>query len=90
MLGPEELLLLFLHGLRAPERSRHRKGEDLRLRSRAEALGDALLIVLRTRGLAMTAEQEAQVHGCQDVGLLTRWLEQASLIPAAAALFAGR
>lgn len=41
-------------------------------------LGEAVLALLRVRGLTLPPEREAEVRGCQDEVLLGRWLSRAA------------
>lgn len=41
-------------------------------------LGEAVLTLLRVRGLTVPPEREAEVRGCQDEVLLGRWLSRAA------------
>ena len=43
----------------------------------AKGKAEAVLAVLRTRGLAVTDEQERRISTCQDAGSLSRWLVRA-------------
>src|SRR5262249_36449299 len=43
----------------------------------AKGKADALLMILRGRGLAITDEQRRQIAGCTELATLDRWLERA-------------
>ena len=57
--------------------------------SAGEAKGEAraLLLVLRARGIPVSAEVEARVMGCTDLGRLSAWVERAPFVETAEELF---
>src|SRR5690606_15127362 len=57
--------------------------------ARGEAKGEAraLLLVLRARGIPVSAEVEARVMGCTDLGRLSAWVERAPFVETAEELF---
>ena len=46
-------------------------------RSYDEGKADALLMILKRRGLALTDEQQHQIATCTDLATLDRWLDRA-------------
>ena len=58
-----------------------------RAEGKAEGKAEAVLSVLEARGLIITAEQRAQIVGCQDIVELDRWLRLAATTSSAADLF---
>jgi hypothetical protein len=71
----------------------HRRSYDLG-KAKGEAEGeakgkaDALLMILRRRGLAITDEQQHQIVTCTDLATLDRWLERAFSITSGSELLA--
>lgn len=49
-----------------------------RAEGRAEGLQDALLLMLRARGMAASHDDEARIRACVDAAKLKRWLERAA------------
>ncbi|KAA0929779.1 hypothetical protein [Streptomyces apricus] len=66
--------------------------EEIRDEARAEArvqnAAESILLVLETRGLDVSDEVRERVTGCDDPGLLRRWLTNAVTAPSAEAIFA--
>ncbi|MFZ5439680.1 MAG: hypothetical protein ACOZQL_06710 [Myxococcota bacterium] len=58
-----------------------------RAEGRAEGKAGAIVAVLRSRGLAVSAEVEERVLACQDVDVLAPWLERAVSVSSADAIF---
>ena len=58
-----------------------------KVQGKAEGRAEAVLAVLEARGLTVTAEQRAQIVGCQDIVQLDRWLRLAATTDSAADLF---
>ena len=56
----------------------HRRSYD-RGKAEGEAKGkaEALLMLLRRRGLAMTSDQQHRIITCTDLATLDRWLDRA-------------
>lgn len=57
-------------------------------RSYDQGKADALLMVLRRRGLTVTDEQQHQIVTCADLGTLDRWLDRAFSITSVGELLA--
>lgn len=55
--------------------------------SEAKGKAEALLTVLRARGLTVSGTVERQVRDCTDLGRLDRWLERAVVVRFAEDLF---
>jgi hypothetical protein len=60
----------------------HRRSYDLgqakgEAKGEAKGKADALLMILRRRGLTITDEQQQQIVACTDLAILDRWLERA-------------
>jgi hypothetical protein len=62
----------------------HRRSYD-RGKAEGEAKGkaEALLLVLRRRGLAITNDQQHHVIACTDLATLDRWLDRAFSVASA-------
>jgi hypothetical protein len=54
---------------------------------KAEGKVEAVLAFLDARGLAISAEQRAQVLACADVAILDRWIRKAATVTSADELF---
>ncbi len=52
-------------------------------KGKAEGKAEAVLAVLRTRGLPLTVEDERRISACQDADLLSRWLVRAVTVATA-------
>ncbi len=59
--------------------------------ARGRALGEAnaLLLVLRSRGVEVSAELEERIMACSDPALLAAWLQRVATVTSAAELLAG-
>ena len=59
--------------------------------ARGRALGEAnaLLLVLRSRGVEVSAELEERIMACSDPALLAAWLQRVATVATAAELLAG-
>ena len=59
--------------------------------ARGRALGEAnaLLLVLRSRGVEVSAELEERIMACSDPALLAAWLQRVATVASAAELLAG-
>jgi hypothetical protein len=56
-------------------------------RGKAEGEAEAILLVLRARGLAVTEEQRARITACADVEQLKDWVTRAVSVESASDLF---
>jgi hypothetical protein len=56
-------------------------------KGRAEAKVSAILAVLEARQKALTAEQQARIEACSDLGVLDRWLRRAATLNDTGELF---
>ncbi len=61
----------------------------IRAEGRAEGRVEAVLRVLRVRGLAVTDEQRRRALGCTDLEVLARWHDRAVTAASAEDVFAG-
>jgi hypothetical protein len=53
----------------------------------AEGRADAVLMVLKARGIALTEAQEVRISGCRDLAQLRTWLKRAAKVEAADQIF---
>ena len=60
----------------------------IRAEGRAEGLAEAVLSVLRVRGLALSDDQRRRALGCTDLEVLARWLDRAVTVARAEDVFA--
>jgi hypothetical protein len=60
-----------------------------RVEGRTVERAEAVLRVLRVRGLAVSEEQRRQALGCTDLEILARWLDRAEIAASAEDVFAG-
>ncbi len=60
----------------------------IRAEGRAEGLAEAVLRVLRVRGLAVSEEQRRRALGCTDLEVIGRWLDRAEPVASADDVFA--
>jgi hypothetical protein len=60
-----------------------------KVEGKAEGRAEAVLIVLESRGLAISAAQRKQVLGCADIEQLDAWVRAAVTTPSVKALLAG-
>ncbi|MFO0577449.1 MAG: HEPN domain-containing protein [Polyangia bacterium] len=58
-------------------------------RGTQQAQAEAVLLVLRTRGLSVPPELEQRIRGCADLDVLARWLQRAVTATSAAEALAG-
>ncbi len=61
--------------------------EEIRDEARTESRVQDILLVLETRGLDVPDEVRERVIGCDDPGLLRRWLTRAVTAPSAGEIF---
>jgi hypothetical protein len=54
-----------------------------------QAQAEAVLLVLRTRGMPVSPELEQRIRGCADLDLLALWLQRAVTAPSAAEALTG-
>jgi hypothetical protein len=54
----------------------------------AEGEAEAILLVLKSRGIPVTEEQQSQFTGCTDLQQLRIWLERVGTVSSADELFA--
>ena len=59
------------------------------VRGRAVGRADALLLVLRSRGVEVSPELEQRILACSDPALLAAWLQRVATVTSAAELLAG-
>ena len=67
----------------------HRRSYDQgKAEGKAEGKTEALLMVLRRRGLAMTDDQQRRIATCADVATVDRWLDRSFSVASVDELFA--
>jgi hypothetical protein len=54
---------------------------------KAEGEANAIMLVLRARGLQVTAEQQDRITGCTDLDQLSQWVARAAVVETTAELF---
>ena len=59
------------------------------VQGKTEGRADALLLVLRSRGVEVSAELEQRIMACSDPALLAAWLQRVASVASAAELLAG-
>jgi hypothetical protein len=68
------------------ERRGEQRGREL---GELNARRQVLRAVLAARGFALTAEQEARVEACEEVGVLDAWIVRAATVGAVEGVFVG-
>jgi len=63
----------------------HRRSYD---RGKAEGRAEALMMILKRRGIAIIDEQQQQIAACTDLATLDRWLDRALSVTSVDELFA--
>ncbi|MFF0188971.1 hypothetical protein [Streptomyces sp. NPDC005244] len=61
--------------------------EEIRDEGRAQASADAILIILEQRGIDVSDDIRERITGCEDHGILRRWLARAVTAPTAEDIF---
>ncbi|MEU6274217.1 hypothetical protein ABZ871_17700 [Streptomyces populi] len=61
--------------------------EEIRDEGRAQASADAILIILEQRGIDVSDDIRERITGCDDPGILRRWLARAVTAPTAEDIF---
>ncbi|MEU2213189.1 hypothetical protein [Streptomyces hygroscopicus] len=76
------------HAQRAFAEVRAEARAEARAETRIEAHAEALLRILKARGLEVTAETRERIESCKDMDVLGTWLDRAATASRTADLFA--